>query len=69
MVPGVQPTLAAAAYQRFGLNRGEHEGRRGIWYREWAPGAKVRLRAMARGQRRAGMPGPWSRDGATGGRR
>lgn len=42
--------LAAAAYQRFGLNRGEHEGRRGIWYREWAPGAKVRLGAGAQGQ-------------------
>lgn len=24
----------------FGLNRGEHEGRAGIWYREWAPGAR-----------------------------
>ncbi|GFR43347.1 hypothetical protein Agub_g4269 [Astrephomene gubernaculifera] len=29
------------AYTRFGLNRGEHQGRRGIWYREWAPGAKA----------------------------
>jgi 1,4-alpha-glucan branching enzyme len=24
----------------FGLTRGEHEGQPGIWYREWAPGAK-----------------------------
>ncbi|MCC5830825.1 MAG: alpha amylase C-terminal domain-containing protein [Phycisphaeraceae bacterium] len=26
-------------HRRFGLNRGEHEGRKGIWYREWAPSA------------------------------
>lgn len=24
----------------FGLNRGEHEGDAGVWYREWAPAAK-----------------------------
>lgn len=36
--------LPPAAYNRFGLNRGMHEGRQGIWYREWAPGAKVGLR-------------------------
>ena len=24
----------------FGFNRGEKDGKRGIWYREWAPGAK-----------------------------
>lgn len=24
-----------------GLNRGTHEGKEGIWYREWGPGAKV----------------------------
>src|SRR5947208_1309099 len=24
----------------FGLNRGEHDGETGIWYREWAPGAE-----------------------------
>lgn len=23
----------------FGLNRGEHEGKKGVWYREWAPAA------------------------------
>eukprot|EP00889_Picochlorum_renovo_P000037 jgi/Picre1/27067/NNA_000037.t1 len=28
-------------YNRFGLNRGEHEGKTGVWYREWAPGAKA----------------------------
>ncbi len=22
----------------FGLNRGESEGKKGVWYREWAPG-------------------------------
>jgi len=26
-------------HRLFGLNRGEHEGRPGVWYREWAPGA------------------------------
>lgn len=30
------------AYKHFGLNRGEHEGKAGLWYREWAPGAQVR---------------------------
>lgn len=30
------------AYMHFGLNRGEHEGKVGMWYREWAPGAQVR---------------------------
>ena len=29
-------------YKYYGLNRGEHEGKAGIWYREWAPGARVR---------------------------
>ncbi|HUO06893.1 MAG TPA: alpha-amylase family glycosyl hydrolase [Phycisphaerae bacterium] len=27
-------------HKYFGLNRGEKDGKRGIWYREWAPGAK-----------------------------
>jgi 1,4-alpha-glucan branching enzyme len=27
-------------HRYFGLNRGEHRGERGIWYREWAPGAR-----------------------------
>ena len=35
------PNLFAAGYKFFGLNRGEHEGKQGIWYREWAPGARV----------------------------
>jgi len=26
-------------HEYFGLNRGESEGRPGVWYREWAPGA------------------------------
>lgn len=30
-------------YLYYGLNRGEHQGKQGIWYREWAPGARVRL--------------------------
>eukprot|EP00878_Enallax_costatus_P000275 GHUV01000346.1.p1 GENE.GHUV01000346.1~~GHUV01000346.1.p1 ORF type:complete len:864 (+),score=177.11 GHUV01000346.1:148-2739(+) len=25
----------------YGFNRGEHEGKTGIWFREWAPGAKA----------------------------
>lgn len=29
------------AYKHFGINRGEHEGKKGIWYREWAPGAQA----------------------------
>ncbi len=32
---------ACAGYNFYGLNRGEHEGKTGIWYREWAPGARV----------------------------
>ena len=28
-------------WKYYGLNRGEHEGKTGIWYREWAPGARV----------------------------
>lgn len=33
--------LAPPGYDFYGLNRGEHEGKKGIWYREWAPGAQV----------------------------
>lgn len=33
--------MAFAGYKFYGLNRGEHEGKTGIWYREWAPGARV----------------------------
>lgn len=29
------------AYKHYGINRGEHEGKPGIWYREWAPGAQA----------------------------
>src|SRR5436305_9893978 len=25
----------------FGLNRGEHNGEAGVWYREWAPAAEA----------------------------
>ncbi|KDD75589.1 hypothetical protein H632_c603p0, partial [Helicosporidium sp. ATCC 50920] len=28
-------------YRHYGLNRGEHEGKQGLWYREWAPNAKA----------------------------
>mmetsp|Transcript_10988 Transcript_10988/g.19036 ORF Transcript_10988/g.19036 Transcript_10988/m.19036 type:complete len:859 (+) Transcript_10988:107-2683(+) len=30
----------AEGYKHMGLNRGEKEGKTGIWYREWAPAAK-----------------------------
>ncbi|MBC7692974.1 MAG: alpha amylase C-terminal domain-containing protein [Methylotenera sp.] len=29
------------AHRYFGFNRGEYLGQKGIWYREWAPGAKA----------------------------
>ncbi len=29
----------ARAHEYFGLNRGEHNGQAGVWYREWAPAA------------------------------
>ncbi len=29
-------------YKYYGLNRGQKDGAEGIWYREWAPGARVR---------------------------
>lgn len=28
-------------YEVYGLFRGTHEGRTGIWYREWAPAARA----------------------------
>lgn len=28
-------------YKYYGFNRGEKDGATGIWYREWAPGARV----------------------------
>ena len=37
--------ICATGYKLYGFNRGvgvaENEGKTGIWYREWAPGAKV----------------------------
>lgn len=30
-------------YKYYGFNRGEKAGAAGIWYREWAPGARVRV--------------------------
>ena len=36
--------MFAAGYKYYGLNRGEHDGKVGIWYREWAPGARVSMR-------------------------
>jgi len=34
---GMDSFTKARGYEYFGLNRGEHEGQTGIWYREWAP--------------------------------
>src|SRR5579862_6122097 len=32
---------ASLGHRYFGFNRGEHEGKPGVWYREWAPGAEA----------------------------
>jgi 1,4-alpha-glucan branching enzyme len=32
---------ASLGHRYFGFNRGEQEGRPGVWYREWAPGAQA----------------------------
>lgn len=37
-------------YKYYGFNRGECNGQTGIWYREWAPGAKVGTHAVAGSQ-------------------
>lgn len=33
--------LQLPGYKHYGLNRGEQNGQQGLFYREWAPGAKV----------------------------
>ena len=38
-----------AGYKFYGLNPGTHEGKTGIWYREWAPGARVRASCRGAG--------------------
>jgi hypothetical protein len=43
-------------YKHYGFNRGAHEGKTGIWYREWAPDAKVRRHAARRTRRGAAQP-------------
>lgn len=37
----LKESCAHEGYKFYGLNRGECEGKVGIWYREWAPGARV----------------------------
>ena len=32
---------ASRGHEYFGLNRGTQDGRPGVWYREWAPGASA----------------------------
>ena len=34
------PSPHRTGYNHYGLNRGTHDGKAGLWYREWAPGAK-----------------------------
>ena len=55
-------------YRWFGFTHGDHEGRSGIWYREWAPGAReLSLTGGFNGWDRARHPlargedGVWSR--------
>jgi 1,4-alpha-glucan branching enzyme len=38
--PHTRPTLTPG-WKIYGFNRGMHEGKKGIWYREWAPNAKA----------------------------
>jgi 1,4-alpha-glucan branching enzyme len=33
--------LQCAGWKIYGFNRGEQNGLKGIWYREWAPGARA----------------------------
>lgn len=33
--------MCIIGYKHYGINRGTHEGKSGLWYREWAPGAKA----------------------------
>jgi len=35
------PNPNPKGYKHYGFNRGECDGQKGIWYREWAPGAKA----------------------------
>lgn len=39
-LPPLRPLRHPQGYLKYGLNRGEHEGKTGIWYREWAPAAR-----------------------------
>lgn len=34
-------SVCVTGYKYYGFNRGENEGKEGIWFREWAPGARV----------------------------
>jgi 1,4-alpha-glucan branching enzyme len=47
----------------FGFNRGEHEGKPGVWYREWAPAARrLKLIGDFNGWNRENGPGEMTRD-------
>ncbi|MGN6627606.1 MAG: alpha amylase C-terminal domain-containing protein [Tepidisphaeraceae bacterium] len=45
----------------FGFNRGEHQGKPGVWYREWAPGA-LQLRLIGDFNQWDRMAHPMARD-------
>ena len=48
-------------HHHFGFNRGEHHGKTGFWYREWAPGA-LQLRVIGDFNNWDRMAHPMSRD-------
>lgn len=39
--PSLHYLFLMTGYKHYGLNRGEKDGQQGLFYREWAPGAKV----------------------------
>jgi hypothetical protein len=42
LMPHLTPSLRPRQHHRYyGFNRGEKDGAKGLWYREWAPGARV----------------------------
>src|ERR1700761_1076460 len=40
-LPGELTGEASLGHHYFGFNRGTHDGKPGVWYREWAPAAKA----------------------------
>src|SRR5438094_10647746 len=48
-------------YKYFGFNRGQHDGKAGVWYREWAPSA-LQLRLVGDFNQWDRMANPLVRD-------